>query len=202
MSILTIIFIAIGLAMDCFAVSTSQGLSSRQWKPQALLMALLFGIFQGGMPMIGYFAGSVFSNFFDKFAPWIALALLSFIGGKMLIEGIHIHRKKRKTSEEDSSSEEEPVNTTDWSFRNLILLAVATSIDALATGVIFIPVPEVFWIGMGIIAAASFLFSLFGFGIGVWLGHKFRLNTNVLGGLILIAIGLKIWFEAIIPLLK
>ena len=85
MSILTIILLAIGLAMDCFAVSVCKGLTSphgyvpRYVKP--MLMALLFGVFHAGMPLIGYFAGSLFASFFERFAPWIALLLLGFIGG-------------------------------------------------------------------------------------------------------------------------
>ena len=92
MSIITIILLAIGLAMDCFAVSVCKGLTSphgyvpRYIKP--ILMALLFGMFHAGMPLIGYFAGSFFSSFFERFAPWIALALLGFIGGKMVYDSI------------------------------------------------------------------------------------------------------------------
>ena len=93
MNILTIVLLAIGLAMDCFAVSVCKGLTSphgyvpRYIKP--ILMALLFGVFHAGMPLIGYFAGSFFASFFERFAPWIALALLGFIGGKMIYDSLH-----------------------------------------------------------------------------------------------------------------
>ena len=183
MDLITIIIIAIGLAMDCFAVSIAQGLSvnvpDTNNRPKPLLMAVLFGVFQGGMPLIGYLAGNIFADFFRIYAPWIALALLAFIGGKMVWESLH-------------EKEEEPAG---WHIRRLIVLAIATSIDALATGVIFIPVPEKVWIGVGIIGLVSFLFSIGGYHIGRYVGKKFHINVELIGGLILIAIGLKIWIE-------
>lgn len=185
MDILSIILIAIGLAMDCFAVSTTKGLQQSRWCASALLMAVLFGLFQGGMPLIGYYAGTLFAEFFSRFAPYIALVLLAFIGGKMIIESLHPDK------EEDTSA------STDWCLRTLIVLAIATSIDALATGVIFIPVPEVLWLGISIIAFTSLLFSLIGYLIGVYVGKKFHFNVELLGGLILVAIGLKIFIEGV-----
>ena len=183
MDLLSIILIAIGLAMDCFAVSISQGLSTRVStdRPQPLRMAVLFGLFQGGMPLIGYYAGCVFADFFRVYAPWIALALLAFIGGKMIWESLH-------EKEEEKSG---------WGWLNLLILAVATSIDALATGVIFIPVPETLWIGVSIIGLMSFLFAIGGYHIGRYVGERFHLNVELIGGLILIAIGLKIWIEGV-----
>ncbi len=194
MDIFTIILIAIGLAMDCFAVSIAKGIVCGQkhqvrnlfdgridWRWPAL-MAVLFGVFQGGMPLIGYFAGTLFASFFSRFAPWIALALLAFIGGKMIWESLH-------------EDEEEGDGETHFSLKELIILAIATSIDALATGVIFIPCPEVVWLGIGIIAFTSFLFSLIGFSIGLLSGKNFHFNVEMLGGIILICIGLKIWIE-------
>lgn len=183
MSILDIILIGIALAMDCFAVSTAQGLSSGGFRPKSLLMATMFGLFQGGMPLIGYYAGSVWSQFFSQYAPWIALILLLYLGGKMIWESLH-------ESEEKSQA-------ADWSLWNLTGLALATSIDALATGVIFIPCPERVWIGVSIIALCSFLFAMAGYMIGVFVGKRFRLNVELLGGIILIAIGIKIWAQGI-----
>lgn len=185
MDILSIILISIGLAMDCFAVSTAKGLQHARWSMWAVLMAVLFGLFQGGMPLIGYFAGTIFADFFSRFAPWIALALLAFIGGKMIWE----------SREDDNENDNENIG---WSVWNLIVLAVATSIDALATGVIFIPVPEVLWLAIGVIAFTSFAFSIAGYLIGVFVGKKFKLNVELIGGLILIAIGLKIWVEGVL----
>ena len=188
MDILSIILIAIGLAMDCFAVSIAQGLDTDikdvKQQPKILTMAVLFGLFQGGMPLIGYYAGNIFADFFRRYAPWIALALLVFIGGKMLIESL---QKK-----------EDEMQQSNWQFAHLILLAIATSIDALATGVIFIPVPEQLWFGVSIIALVSFLFSLLGCFIGSTFGQRFKLNVGLIGGIILIAIGLKIWLEGVV----
>lgn len=186
MDSLSIILIGIGLAMDCFAVSISQGLvvdihevfAKRQ---HPWLMAVLFGLFQGGMPLIGYYAGTLFSDFFSRYAGIIALALLGWIGGKMIYESFQ-------------KDEPKPV---DWSARNLIVLAIATSIDALATGVIFIPYPNSLWLGISIIALSSFIFSLAGYLIGVFVGSKFRLNVELIGGLILIGIGAKIFIEGL-----
>ncbi len=181
MDILSIILIGVGLAMDCFAVSTTQGLRQKRWHPKALLMAVLFGFFQGGMPLIGYMTGLLFADFFNRFAPWIALVLLAFLGGKMIVESM-------KEKEEADA---------DFSIKTLLLLAIATSIDALATGVVFIPCPEWLWSGVSMIAVISFVFSLAGYLIGVFVGGKFRLNVELIGGLILIAIGIKIFVEGI-----
>lgn len=183
MDLLTIIIIAIGLAIDCFSVSIAHGLGSvrSEQKPRPSLMAILFGLFQGGMPLIGFFAGNLFASFFNRYAPWIALALLAMIGGKMVWESLHEH--------------EESAACTNWQLPHLLLLAVATSIDALATGVIFIPVPERLWLGVSIIALVSFLFSIAGYCIGRFVGERFKMNVELIGGIILIGIGLKIWIE-------
>ena len=93
------------------------------------------------------------------------------------------------------SLHEKEEQAAGWQINRLLLLAVATSIDALATGVIFIPVPESLWIGVAIIGFVSFLFSIGGYLIGVFVGKRFRLNVELIGGLILIGIGLKIWIE-------
>ena len=188
MNILTIVLLAIGLAMDCFAVSVCKGLTSphgyvpRYVKP--MLMALLFGVFHAGMPLIGYFTGSFFASFFERFAPWIALALLSFIGGKMIYDSLH-----------DDDNE---AHLADFSLWGLLSLAFATSMDTLATGVIFIPHPEVLWLAVGVIAATCFVFSMTGFVLGHIVGARLRVNVNILGGVILILIGLKIFLEGVL----
>lgn len=188
MSVLTIILLAIGLAMDCFAVSVCKGLASphgyvpRYIKP--MLMALLFGVFHAGMPLIGYFAGSLFASFFERFAPWIALALLGFIGGKMIYDSL--------------KGDDDEGHLADFSFFGLLSLAFATSMDTLATGVIFIPHPEVLWFAVGIVALTCFLFSMTGFVLGHIVGTRLRINVNILGGVILILIGIKICIEGIL----
>ena len=189
MSVVTIILISVGLAMDCFAVSVAKGLvvdvhevfAKRQ---HPWLMAVLFGLFQGLMPLIGYYAGTLFSDFFNQYAGIIALLLLGYIGGKMIWEGFF------KTA----TLTDRP---NDFSLKTLFVLAVATSIDALATGVIFIPCPERLWLGVSVIALGSFVFSIAGYLIGVFVGSKFKVNVELIGGLILIGIGLKIFIEGL-----
>ena len=188
MSFLTIILLAVGLAMDCFAVSVCKGLTSphgyvpRYIKP--MLMALLFGVFHAGMPLIGYFAGSLFASFFERFAPWIALGLLSVIGGKMIYDSL--------------KGDDEEAHLADFSFVGLLSLAFATSMDTLATGVIFIPHPEVLWWAVGVIALTCFAFSMMGFVIGHLVGARLRMNVTIIGGVILILIGVKICLEGLL----
>lgn len=181
--------------MDCFAVSVTKGIAcaashnagaglkvSHSWGGP-LLMAILFGLFQGGMPLIGYYTGNVFASFFSRFAPWIALGLLAFIGGKMIWESLHEGEEEKQSAE--------------FGLKELIVLAIATSIDALATGVIFIPCPETVWLGVSIIALTSFLFAMGGYMIGITAGKRFHMNVELVGGLILVGIGLKIWIEGL-----
>ncbi len=183
MDIISIILIAIGLAMDCFAVAITKGITSGKahWE-KAFLMALLFGLFQGGMPLIGYFAGVAFTEQIARFDHWIALGLLGFIGGKMIWESLH-------------EKEEEGTAHCDFSLKTILLLAIATSIDALATGIIFVPTPEIIWLAVSVIAAVSLLFAGIGYMIGVFWGKRFNCNVELFGGLILIAIGAKIFIE-------
>ena len=172
--------------MDCFAVSVAQGMQGTKLRA-VVPMAVLFGVFQGGMPLIAYYAGSVFADFFTRWSPWIALVLLVFIGGKMLIEA---YRESRNTSDNDS--------TTDaLTFGTMLVLAIATSIDALSIGVLFIPVPEVLWLAISLIALTSTLFSFIGFALGKTFGRHLPINANIPGGLILIAIGIKIFLEGL-----
>ena len=188
MDLITILLMAIGLAMDCFAVSVAQGLDTdikdRKMWPRIGLMAFLFGLFQGAMPLIGYFAGSLFTEFFDKYAPWIAMILLAFLGGKMIVEAV---REK----------DDEP-HQANWGISYLLVMAVATSIDALATGVVFIPYPEFVWISVGLIALVSFVFSILGCIIGSESKQLLKINPGIIGGLILIGIGVKIFVEGVL----
>jgi len=188
MDLLSIILLAIGLAMDCFAVSIAQGMQGTKSRPM-VVMAILFGVFQGGMPLIAYFAGSLFAEFFTRWSPWIALILLVFIGGKMLIEAY------KEKSEVRSQKSEIRDQQSELTFGTMIVLAIATSIDALSIGVLFIPVPEVLWIAIAIIALMSTAFSIVGFDLGKRVGKHLPFNANVLGGCILIAIGIKIFLE-------
>ena len=176
--------------MDCFAVSTVKGVQTGRTQSMgwwALLMAVLFGLFQGGMPLIGYAAGSLFASFIDRYDHWIALVLLVFIGGKMIVESLH--------KDEESDLKKGPV----FSLQELLVLSVATSIDALATGIIFTPYAwkEVL-LYVGIIGLVSVFFSRLGFRIGQAAGRRLHINVELLGGLVLIGIGIKIFVEGML----
>lgn len=179
---LNAIIMGIGLAMDCCAVSAVQGLNQHSWHPRALLMALIFGCFHTGMPIIGYYVGSLFVDFMRVYAPWIALVLLGFVGGKMIWESYHENKGKEKTA--------------NWKVSNLILLAVATSIDVLSTGLLFVPYPDWLYPSIVTIGSITALFSLGGYLVGVFVG-KLKINMELIGGLVLIALGIKICIEGL-----
>ena len=181
---INVIVMAIGLAMDCCAVSTVQGLTQKAWHPRAILMAGIFGLFHMGMPVIGYFAGTLFVNLVRVYAPWIALVLLGFLGIKMIWESYH------------EKEEEKKVN---WSLTNLLMLAVATSIDVLATGVLFVPYPDWLLPSVLTIGGITALFSLGGYLLGVFVG-RLKINMELIGGLVLIGLGIKIWAEGFLCL--
>lgn len=144
-------------------------------------MAAIFGLFHTGMPIVGYLAGNLFVSFVQTYAPWIALALLGFLGAKMIWESFH---------------EAESAKTANWAVSNLLMLAVATSIDVLATGLLFVPYPE--WLIPSVLTIGSItaLFSLGGYLIGVYVG-KLKLNMELVGGLVLIGLGIKICLEGL-----
>lgn len=180
MSIFELFILAIGLSMDAFAVSICKGLSLGKIKVKHMLIAgLWFGGFQALMPLIGYFLGSFFADMITKYSHWIAFILLLFIGGNMIKE---------------SFDEEENVNA-DMGVKNMFLLAVATSIDALAVGVslAFLKVniiPAVLFIG-----CITFVSSAAGVKIGSIFGDKYRSKAGLCGGIILILIGVKILLD-------
>jgi putative Mn2+ efflux pump MntP len=184
MDIFSIIIIGIGLAMDCFAVSISKCVCLKKFKlKKALRMAVLFGLFQGLMPLIGYFAGFSFAKQIANYDHWIAFVLLGGIGLKMFIEGL---------KPIDPHCE---IKTNPFKWKLLLTLALATSIDAMATGIVFVSFPERIWIAVANIGFISFIFSLLGVYLGVHFRSKIKINVEILGGIILIGIGLKILFE-------
>ena len=171
--------------MDCFAVSVSKGICAKKfffW--HTLRMAFLFGAFQAIMPLIGYYLGVSFAKQMESFDHWIAFLLLGAIGAKMIYEGLKPHDPDCKTP-----------NPFKWA--SLLPLALATSIDALATGIVFVTFPGLIWTAIAIIGLASFLFTFLGMYIGIHFGKKFHIKVEVIGGIILISIGLKILIEHI-----
>lgn len=181
MELFEIIFVGVGLAMDAFAVSVCKGLSMKKinWK-KATIIALYFGIFQALMPVIGYFLGSSFSVLVEKVDHWIAFILLAIIGGNMIKESRDDELEKRNDRVD---------------FKTMIVLAIATSIDALAIGVTFAFLNVNLILSISIIGIVTFLLSLFGVVIGNKFGDKFQNKAELAGGIILIIIGLKILLE-------
>lgn len=190
MTILEIIILAIALAMDCFTVSIACGLAQKKVvRGPMTTMIFLFGIFQGGMTLAGWYGGSLFSNIVRPIDHWIAFALLAYLGGKMVYEAY-----RPKEDEEECSACKKGLLRT----RNLITMAVATSIDALAVGVsfAFLALSSMrLYTACLIIALASSLFTLLGLGIGIFAGKRIKFPVEALGGIILIGIGIKILIE-------
>ena len=184
MSLLTILFLSVALAMDCLAVSISQSACFKRpcWK-EWLFMALSFGVFQGVMPLIGYYVMQLFSDIITAYDHWLAFIILGVLGAKMIKEDL---------CEED---EEEDACTFRLSYKKILVLAVATSIDALATGIVFLPYPEKLFLGVGCIGLVSFILSIIGTQVGFRLGKRFSFKWELLGGVILILIGTKILIE-------
>lgn len=193
MSILTIILIAFGLSMDAFAVSVTNGIMLREVKfREPLKIGLFFGIFQAIMPLIGWLAGIKFQKYITSFDHWIAFLLLSFIGGKMLYESV-------KSRDEDQGEEAFSLEN-----KTLLLLAIATSIDALAVGVSFAFLNVSIYQSIFIIGIITFIICFIGVVIGRKCGSLLKNNAEIIGGIVLIIIGLKILNEHtnIIPILN
>lgn len=182
MNALEIWLLAIALAMDCFTVSIANGIIQKHIvKGPMLISALMFGFFQSAMPLIGWFAVSRFSDLIGQFDHWIAFALLTFIGAKMVWDGSHPEREHAYNK---------------LSYRIIFILAIATSIDALAVGISFA------CLGMNTLSAivypicvigfVSFVMSLIGLAIGIFIGKKFNWPVEIVGGIILILIGVRI----------
>ncbi len=180
MNILTVIIIAIGLAMDAFAVSIVTG--SVYKKPtmnHAFKIALFFGGFQAIMPVIGWFAGLALRDYIKNYDHWVAFGLLAFIGSKMIYESFKF-KKSRKPSD-------------PLSVGMLLILAVATSIDALAVGItFFFLLAGSLIIAVIIIGLITFVLSYAGFYIGKIFGHFCESGIEAFGGLVLLGIGTKI----------
>ena len=182
MSFWEILLLAVGVSMDAFAVSIGKGLTAQRasWR-EALKVGLWFGGFQALMPLIGYFLGFSFTDLVVKVDHWIAFVLLALIGGNMIREAL-------KGGEEASAN-------SSFAFRTMLLLAIATSIDALAVGVSLAFVQADIWLSVTIIGITTALFSIVGLLIGKEVGDRFHRRAQILGGVILIAIGLKILIE-------
>jgi putative Mn2+ efflux pump MntP len=185
--------LGVGLAMDAFAISLSEGMCLKRVRVhQAAAIAGAFGFFQFLMPVIGFFCGTLFYQAIQAVDHWVVLILLAFLGGKMLLEGIHSIR------ESQHSREEAPIRVSEkavLSARELLLQALATSIDALAVGVSLAVMKEnIFFCApvIGIITALICFPAVFiGKRMGGFLGNK----AEIFGGLILITIGIRVFIQ-------
>lgn len=185
MGIAELFLIAVGLSMDAFAVSIGNGTIIKR-KRKAVFAALMFGVFQAGMPVIGFFLGSAFAELIKSYAPIIALGVLGVIGGKMIFESIG--ELRGKVGDEGGSLKEPSIGT-------IMIQAVATSIDALVVGVSFAAmsvniIPAVCFIG-----AVTFVISLAGVFGGVKFGQLLGAKASLAGGIILVAIGVKTFVQ-------
>ena len=184
MSILELLLIAVGLSMDAFAVSVCKGLATRQLRWQHyLIIGAWFGGFQALMPGIGYLLGSAFESYITAVDHWVAFFLLCLIGGSMVKEAL----SKDGGAGADNGS---------FAFRNMLLLAVATSIDALAVGVTFALLPGVSIVAaVSFIGATTFLLSAAGLKAGNIFGLRYKSRAELTGGILLILMGGKILLE-------
>lgn len=181
MGVIEIFLLGVGLAMDAFAVSICKGLSMKkmEWK-KAIVIALYFGVFQALMPVVGFLLGVGFEEKITSIDHWIAFGLLSIIGINMIREAFD-----DKENEENDSVD----------FKSMIVLAVATSIDALAVGVTFAFLRVNVILAVAIIGIVTFIISMCGVKIGNVFGDKYESKAEVAGGVILILLGLKILLE-------
>ena len=177
--------IGVGLSMDAFAVSVCKGLGmSRLNIRQATIISLFFGGFQALMPLIGWALGSQLADLITPIDHWIAFALLAFVGGKMLWDAFH---------EDDEQGEEAQDAKLD--LKELIMLAIATSIDALAVGITFAFLGVNILTSVGLIGVTTFALSIVGVAVGHRFGARYEKPATVAGGIVLILIGLKILLE-------
>ena len=182
----TLLLMGVGLSMDAFAVSICKGLSMRKVnKKQCLVIGLFFGGFQALMPFIGWVLGSQFEQYITSIDHWIAFILLGFIGGKMVVEAI-----REKDDAVEVGKMDPPLD-----LKEMFILAIATSIDALAVGITFaflqVPIVE----AISIIGITTFVISVIGVYVGNFFGNRYKKKAELAGGMILILIGLKILLE-------
>lgn len=190
MGLIELLLLAIGLSMDAFAVSVCKGLAMKKADIKSIFICgVWFGGFQGLMPLIGYLLGTNFAGYITDIAPWIAFVLLTLIGGNMVRESLH-----------DSCE----VESARLDIKTMFMMAVATSIDALAVGITFSCVPVNAFavskllntvIAVLIIGITTFTISSLGVKIGNIFGGKYKSKAELVGGLILIGIGIKIILE-------
>ena len=185
MNQLDIWFLALALAMDCFAVSIASGIIVKKHLGKMMIrMAFLFGLFQAAMPLIGWLGVSTFTSYLENIDHWIAFALLAVIGLNMIWDSF----KKEKKEDKECSNQ-------GLKIIPLIFMAIATSVDALVVGITIAFINANIWITIAIIGSITFVLSFIGVAIGHKVGSKFKRVATAIGGVVLILIGLKILLE-------
>jgi len=181
MTVFELFILAVGLSMDAFAVAVCKGLAIGriQWK-HIVIVGLWFGGFQALMPLVGYFLGSSFAEYIAAVDHWIAMILLCLIGGNMIRESL--------------DKDPEHVNPS-LGFKAMLVMAIATSIDALAVGVTFAFLDVNIWTSVGLIGVTTCVLSMIGVKVGSVFGAKYEKKAECIGGVILILLGLKILLE-------
>lgn len=193
MNTLEIILLGAALAMDAFAVSVTKGLECRARYKEVFIIGLFFGGFQALMPYIGWLLGSRFLVLIEAYDHWVAFLILAAIGGKSLYEAI-----KSNPDEEEAPVRNDANCSLSLNYSELLLLAVATSIDALAVGITFAVMPEInVYSSIAIIGIVTFIISCCGVGLGKYFGTKYRRKASIAGGLILLAIGSRILLDGL-----
>ncbi len=183
--ILEVILIGIALSADAMSVTICNLVANPKLShARAFLMPLLFGLFQGLMPVLGYYAGSLAGDFVERYSGIIALLILGFVGGKMLWDGIH----------DDNGEDELEAARDHVSLASMLAQAVATSIDAFAVGITLAATREPVFVDAGIIALCTFVLCLAMVVVGRKLGEHFGARAQIAGGIVLILIGIKACF--------
>ena len=187
MGFVELLIVAVGLSADAFAVSVCKGLCMRRvnWR-HALVIALLFGTFQAGMPLIGWLLGTQFAALITPIDHWVAFGLLGLIGAKMIWDAVH---------DDEDPAASCPAEGAPLDVRELVLLAVATSIDALAVGFALAFLGVSIWRAMAVIGVTTFALSFVGVALGNQFGARFEKPAALAGGVVLILIGAKILVE-------
>lgn len=178
-----LILLAVGLSMDAFAVSVCKGLSANHADRRSMsICGIWFGAFQAGMPLIGFWMGSMFAEAIEAVDHWVAFGLLAVIGFNMLREAF--------------SQDEPEAQNGDLSPKTMLILAIATSIDALAVGISLAMAGDVsIWMAVSLIGVTTFALSAAGVKVGSMFGDRFEKKAQIAGGVILILLGLKILLE-------
>ena len=186
MGFIELLLIGVGLSMDAFAVSICQGISMTKIKwGHALTVGLYFGGFQALMPFTGWMLGSQFAGRIQQYDHWVAFVLLVLIGGNMIREAL--------SGEEDEA--EDAAIGAGLDHKKLFLMAIATSIDALAVGVTFAFLDTAILPAIGIIGTTTFFISVAGVAVGCWFGARYKERAEITGGVILVLLGVKILLE-------